>query len=431
MSSSNLQHEPESSGALRKSVAALSAVQAANYLLPFLSVPYLVRVLGADRFGQIAFAQAFAQYFVVLTDFGFNFSATRSAAIDRDYPAKIEQLYRSITFTKLVLMVSGLLVLIVVIALVPPFRSHAPLLAISYFAVLGSVLFPVWLFQGLEQMGSMAALSLSGRTLSIVGLFAFVHSPSDYLTAAALQASGAPVAGLLAMAMLGRRMSLSIRWLSPRDVVLTLQQGWPFFLSTAAATLYTSSNVFILGLIEPPAAVAYYAAADKVIKASLGVLQPVTQALYPRMSYLFSRDVPSAIEYLKRLSTPFLGFTLLVSLTLCLAANPVASVLFGHDMLPSSGLLRLMSAVPVLVAVSNLLGVQLLFPLGFQSLVSRFQVVAGLASIAALVPMVRSAGATGSALNYVASEAVIMAGFAIIVLRVLKGRLNVRTSSHQ
>jgi PST family polysaccharide transporter len=425
MGTSGLQPGPGSAGALRRNVAALSAVQAANYLVPLVSVPYLVRVVGADRFGQIAFAQAFVQFFVVVTDFGFNYSATRAVSVARGEPGRIEHLFRSVTVSRLVLMSVGMLVLGLVVALVPRFRAEWALIATSYLAVLGSVLFPVWLFQGLEQMGRMAALSLTARILALLGLFVFVHRPSDYVIAAALLAGATPVAGLFALALLFRTLSLSVRWIPVREVRDTLFESWPFFLSTAAMTLYTSSNVFILGLIEAPAAVAYYAAADKVVRGSLGVLQPVTQALYPRMAFLFSRDEAGALGYLRRIAIPVIGLALLLSAGLYIGAAPAVEWLFGRNMLPTSSLLRIMSAVPVLVAGSNLLGVQLLFPLGYQALVSRFQVVAGVASIAALVPMVWAAGASGSALNYVASETVITIGFLIIALRVLRGRAGV------
>ncbi len=58
-------------------------VQISGYLFPLLMLPYLARVLSKEKFGLIAFAQMFIFYFVILTDYGFNLTATRDVAVAR------------------------------------------------------------------------------------------------------------------------------------------------------------------------------------------------------------------------------------------------------------------------------------------------------------------------------------------------------------
>jgi PST family polysaccharide transporter len=410
-------------GVLLRNFAALSVLQGANYLVPLITVPYLVSVLGVDRFGMVAFGQAFAQYFVVLTDYGFNYSATRMVSVSRDDPAKIASLYWSVSLIKAGLMVLGFLLMVGLVLIVPSFHGQWPLFALSYLAVLGNVLFPVWLFQGLERMTNIAVASIAARVLSLICIFILVRGPQDYLVAAALQAGAAVVAGVFATWLLFKtvrvtpwRPELSVK----RDLRMALTDGWHVFLSTAAVSLYTNSNIFALGLLTTATAAGYYAMADKLIRAALGAMQPFVQALYPRMSYLFSKDISGALQRLKAAALPASMVGVLLGVGLLAAGRLIVRLIFGAQASPAAQLLQILSFVPLLVLLSNLLGVQLLFPLGRQAPVARFQLVAGVASVVALVPMVLFWGAVGSAINYLLLEVVITLGFLYIAMKTLK-----------
>ena len=83
-----------------RNALSLYGIQAANYILPWFTFPYLLRVLGVEKFGAIAFAQAFVSYFLVVTEYGFNFTATREISIHREDQLKLSQIFTATMLAK-------------------------------------------------------------------------------------------------------------------------------------------------------------------------------------------------------------------------------------------------------------------------------------------------------------------------------------------
>lgn len=54
---------------LLENIVSLGALQVFSYIIPLMTLPYLSRVLGADKFGLVFFAFAFIEYFKVLTEY--------------------------------------------------------------------------------------------------------------------------------------------------------------------------------------------------------------------------------------------------------------------------------------------------------------------------------------------------------------------------
>ena len=67
----------------------LNILQIINYIIPLITFPYISRVLGANKFGLVYFALSLAQYFIVLTDFGFNASGVIEISKNREDNTKL------------------------------------------------------------------------------------------------------------------------------------------------------------------------------------------------------------------------------------------------------------------------------------------------------------------------------------------------------
>lgn len=398
-------------------MTSLFTLQGANYALPLVTLPYLVRVLGPEKFGLIAFAQAFMQYFAVATDYGFNLSATREVAVHRENPQKLAQIISAVMTIKIALAVVGAGVLALVVFLIPSFYVYWPLYAVVYLSVLGATLFPTWLFQGLERMRDITWMNVGARIITTACIFFFVRNASDYVTAAAIQSVPAMMAAI--PAWIGMRQSHRVKLNLPKlDTIREqLKSGWHVFLSTAAINVYTSSNTFILGLIVGPVAVGYFSAANKLVQAVQGLLSPVTQTLYPHISMLAARSRDEALTFIRKVLKIIAPVSFLLSGILLAGSAPLIGIVLGAQYGPAISVLEWLAFLPFIIALSNVFGIQTMLTFGMNQLFSRILMASAGLNFLLVFPLAWRFGAGGAAMSMLLTETFVTSTMAWVLHR--------------
>ncbi len=125
----------------------LAILQVTNYLLPLLILPFLVRILGTEKFGLIMFAQALTTFLFVFVDFGFNLSGTREISLARNNQQKLSDIFSAIMVIKIGLILIALLFLIIIVNTFSRFNADSEIYYLSFGVVFGQALFPVWFYQ--------------------------------------------------------------------------------------------------------------------------------------------------------------------------------------------------------------------------------------------------------------------------------------------
>lgn len=393
---------------LSSNITSLLFLQGANYLVPLVTLPYLVRTLGPENYGRLVFAQALVAYFDLLIDYGFNISATREIAIHRDDEDKLAAVFSATFIAKLLLLLGGFATFGLLVLTIPTLRSEAPLYLAAFLLVVGNALFPAWLFQGMEAMKYITVLNAGAKIAAAAAIFLFVRDSSAYTTAALLQSSGALLAGVLGLVVGQRLFQLPITLPTVGTLKQTFAAGWHIFLSQAATLLLGNTNVFLVGVFKPPAVVGQFAVADKIVKAVVALSIPVSVGIYPRVSSLFRRSEAEAVQFLRKVMI-LAGSTLAtVCLALFLGADYAVRAVAGtHD--PTVVLLvRTMAILPFTVFVANVYGNQILLSIGREQQFMRSIVTAGLFSVVCTVLLVPALGALGSAVAVTATQILIL-----------------------
>lgn len=382
----------------------LLLIQGANFLLPLVTFPYLLRVLGPHEFGRLVFSQATIAYFVLLTDYGFNLTGTRRVAQCSDDFRQLSKTYWEITSAKFLLAGLSFIVLFVLTATVPAFSAYRDTIASSFPLVIGSVLFPQWLFQGLERLGFISVCSITARFATIPLTFWLVEDAADTWLAALIHASGQVMAGLIAIYLLIRYRLVGFSIPSPRDILKSLEDGWHVFISTAAISLYTTTNTVVLGILTTPSTVGFFAAADKIRAAGQSLMTPLSNAVFPRVASLMDKDRKAAFSLIRKLLLLQGGIGLAMSLILFIFAPQVIALAMGSGYEESTHILRILAWLPFVIGLSNVFGVQTMLNLGMKRPFSRILLASGIINLTLLIPLVIHADGIGAAIAVLTTE---------------------------
>lgn len=402
---------------LAGNLVSLYLLQGLNYVIPIVVLPYLVRVLGMERYGLIAFAQSFAQYFTVLTDYGFNFSATRSIAQRRDDQHAVSRIFCSVFLIKLILMCVGAALLAVIVLLIPRFHQSSTFFFVAYLAVIGNVFFPVWYFQGIEKMKHITVIMGCARLLGMIALFVFVRHPHDALLALAIQSLALVVGGIAGIFIAFRRFHVRLVQPTVADLRAAFSDGLHLFISTAAITLYTNTNIFLVGLLAGNLEAGYFSAADKLVRAAQGLLNPVTQAVFPHMTNLAAQSRAIALRLAQRILRWTGSIAFLASLFIFVLAHPIVNICFGLAANGSIPVLRWLAALPFLVAISNVLGVQTMITFGLDKQFSRVLISAGVVNVVLGLLLVHLFAAQGAAASVLCTECFVTVSMIVVLDR--------------
>lgn len=382
---------------LLENIASLAVLQALNYAVPLLTLPYLVRVLQPAQFGLMSFAQGLVLYFDLFTDCGFNFSVTRSIAVCKHEPESVSRMFWTTIYTKAFLMTVSAVVLTVLVCLTRTLRETPCLYAINFLYVIGTTFFPIWFFQGLERMKLAAGILAVARLLTIPALFLFVRNSQDYLIAAAIQASVEVTASILAWPII--LSSGKLGWYVPsvREIKDTLRRAWPLFLSISALQLSSSSTTIVLGFARGKSEVGYFSAADKLIKAAISVLNPLVQALYPHITTARLRSRVSAFKLIRKALLIVTLVSLCVSLATAFWAEPACRLIFGKAFGKSAAVLQCLSPLPLLSGLMSVFGTQTMLVFEMDATLSKIMLLSAAVALPVTLGLAIFFGAVGAA----------------------------------
>ena len=357
----------------------LSTLQALDLFLPLITFPYLIRVLGVDNFGLVAFAQSFILYFNVFVDFGFNYSATRRISVNRLNTKKVSEIFSSVIQIKIIFLFISFLILHLIICSFEKFSSDSELYYLTFMYVIGHSLIPTWFFQGLEEMKFLTYINIIAKGIFTVLIFLLIKESSMYLFVPLINGIGLIIAAIFSLFLVFSKYKIEFKFSNFRLLLFYVKDSFDFFLSRLSVSIFNSSNIFVLGLFNNNLIVGYFSIAQKIYNALKSLFTPVSRTLYPYISY------KKNIQFFKKIFYFLTTFNFIIVCFFWFFAPNVIELISGESLLISTSIFRILIIYSIFTVPCSLLGYSFLAAIGYKNFANYSVVIASILHILGVV----------------------------------------------
>ena len=345
--------------ALKHNTIALMIIQILNYILPFITLPYVARIFRVEDYGVVFFAQVMIDYFCRFVMFGFDFSAVRQIAIHTNNKKVVNQIFNSVLSVQILFLIIGFIILNLIIFSIPKFTQHWIVYCFTYLGLVGTVFTFNWFYQGIAKMKFITILNIITRIISLLLIFTCIKKADDYIWYPLINSSAMIIAGIISVIFVKKYFNIKFYTPKLKSIWNSIKYSSQFFLTKVAIALYRSTNAFVLGLVVTSTAVAYYVAADKIFWAVLSLYLTFFNALFPYMSK--NKDVVFFKKMLKYLIILLVG----ASIFLLVASKWLILIFYSDKYLESIKILQIFAISFSFYVLIDTLGFPLLGAFGY------------------------------------------------------------------
>ena len=373
----------------------LFLLKGVDFLIPLLTLPYLLRVIGNDGYGQIMFALALINYFIGFAYYGFNLTGTRFVAANKDSKMRLQYIYTVVNSTRLFLCIVSSILIVGLVFSIPSFKEYATLYLLFTPMIWGGALLSDWMYQGLERMKFIAILNTGVRLIFLIAVFAFIHGQEDLWVYPLFLSVAYIASAIVSHRLLRRLLGLKFRLCHFKHISKRLRIDFPIFINQFVPTLYNNTSGFILGLVAPISMVGIYSAIKKVADIFVTLTDLFTRAIFP--------NIVRNQEKFNRYSRGMIAIGLLY----CLLPIVFAKLVFLYLNMPLNGNIGILATLMVGVfgiVLYDVYGVNYFIARGQDKVVMRNTLIASLVGLILAYPLIGYLGIIGASINLTLSR---------------------------
>lgn len=370
----------EKKGVLLKNTIYLYILVFSGYFFGFVTIPFQTRILGPEYYGKIGLALGIMTYFKLVLEFGFILSATENVAQNKSNTNELSKIVSAINLIKGVLFFISLLVVLLICNLFSLLTSDIKLYLLTFFSVAVGAFLPDFLYRGLESMKVITIRTVVTQMLFVVLVFTFVHSKSDYYLIPTFNLIANIISIVATYIHTYKVLNVRIVKVEFYYIRNTFVKSSKFFISRIASTLYSTSNIVVLGFIYPIGSNIFglYNSADKLINTAKSCFSPIADSLYPYM--VLNQD----FKLIKKILLITMPFSIIICFFVGLYSFEIVIFIFGNEFIEAGNYLRILIIVVAIIPMTYLLGFPVLTPMGLSTIANKSIVIGSIFHISAI-----------------------------------------------
>lgn len=366
-----------------------------QFVFPLITFPYISRILLPDGTGKVSFATSIISYFAMFSQLGIPTYGIRACAKVRDNKDELSKTVQELFIINFVMSVFAYIALFIAIATIPRLYQDKMLFLIVSSTILFNAIGMEWLYKALEQYSYITVRSILFKFVALIAMFALIHQKSDYVIYGGISILASSASNIFNFIHAHRYISLTP--MGKYNFKQHLKPITIFFAMSCATTIYTNLDTVMLGFLTSDTEVGYYNVAVKIKSILVSVVTSLGVVLLPRASYYvehnmmeeFYRITKKAIDFVFLVASPLIIYFIIFAKSgIFFLSGPA----YGGAIIP----MQIIMPTLLLVGLTNIMGIQILVPLGKEKLVLYSEIAGVIVDVilnAMLIPKFNSAGA--------------------------------------
>lgn len=386
-------------------------------LFPVITFPYAARVLLPDGIGAINFLNSIIGYIVLLTSIGIPMYAVKEVAKYRDDKANRDKITIEIIILSTILCLLGYVAVWILAEFVPQIHKQASLFYILSLTIIFTSIGINWFYQGIEDFKFITIRAIAIRVLSTLALFLFVKDVSDLHIYGFIIVGSTVGNNFINFIHLRKHIEFESIRFKNLQIFRHLKPSLHVFMLNLIISLYIQLNSIMLGFMSGDDAVGYFTAGTKMSHIGLTLIGSLGTVLLPRCSHLLEiGDTTNFVNVIKKSLNLTLALSFPMTAGFMILASQITLTFCGSNYEPAINILILNAPVVIFISLTNLMGIQILYPMDKINIVILSVSIGAMINFAFNMLLVPSYVATGAAISTLIAE------FGVLLVQMICGK---------